>query len=250
MVVRQHPTWTHVGYQEDVLPAASYEHLGGEARQNSPTSGYGTDTNIRAGHRSDIGDMRPLLAFDLEELPDIARIEEITLKMTVDSVWQQANVGDIELHRILPGSSGEVMVEGQASWANRTSAMAWTTPGGDFDPAVLAMVPASVTSTLAGGMEVTFDSSTDFVAAAQDAFNAGVPLELILMAPTADNGFIRFRSDDWGSGTGRFTRPVLSIAYAVPEPSTFLLSATGLLGLIAGAGCRQRRRKPDAARWA
>ena len=250
VVVRQHPNWTHVGYQEDVVPAASYQHLGGEARQNSPTSGYGTDTNIRAGHRSDIGDMRTLLAFDLEEVPDIARIEEITLRMTVDSVWQQANVGDIELHRILPGPNGEVMVEGQASWANRTSTLPWTTPGGDFDTAVLAMVPASVTATLGDGMEMVFDSSTALVAAAQDAFDSGLPLELILMTPTADNGFIRFRSDDWGSGTGRFTRPVLSIAYSVPEPSALILSATGLLGLIAGAGCRRRRRKPDAARRA
>ena len=250
VVVRQHPNWTHVGFQEDVVPTASYQHLGGEARQNSPTSSYGTDTNIRAGHRSDIGDMRTLLAFDLEEVPDIARIEEITLRMTVDSVWQQANVGDIELHRILPGPNGEVMVEGQASWANRTSTLPWTTPGGDFDTAVLAMVPASVTATLGDGMEMVFDSSTALVAAAQDAFDSGLPLELILVTPTADNGFIRFRSDDWGSGTGQLTRPVLSIAYSVPEPSALILSATGLLGLIAGAGCRRRRRKPDAARRA
>lgn len=236
VVVRQHPNWTHVGFQEDVLPTAGFQHLGTEARQGSPTGYQGTDTNIRVGNLDTnpaVQDMRTLLAFDLDELPNVARIEEITLRMTVDSVSDAGNVGAIELHRVLPGPSGEVMVESQANWSQRAAGVPWASPGGDFDATVLATIPGSVTSTLAGGMELVFPSSDELVAAAQDAFDTGMPLELILIAPTADNGFIRFRSDDWGSSLpGQLTRPVLSIAYSVPEPSSAVLAAVGLLLVV------------------
>lgn len=243
VVVRVNPDWTHLGFQEGVLPTAAFQHLGTEAREGSPGGFQGTDVNIRVGNLDNnpgVQNMRTLLAFDLGALPAAARIEEITLRMTVDSVQDVGNVGAIELHRVLPGPGGQVMVESQANWNQRMAGVPWSTPGGDFDPAVLAVVPGSVTATLAGGMEMVFSSSDALVAAAQDAFVSGVPLELILIAPGANNGFIRFRSDDWGSSQADYlTRPLLSIAYSVPEPSSLLLAAVGLAPVV--LLCRRRR---------
>jgi hypothetical protein len=163
--------------------------------------------------------------------------------MTIDS-WSGTDVGNLELHAVLPGENGETMIEGQAGWDNRQNGSAWDNPGGDFDSTILSMIPEVTASEFGAGSTLVFPSTPQFVAAANEALAAGLPLELIMTAPEVEdnrNTFIRFRSDDWGSTIDEMmTRPLLSISFAVPEPGSLVL---GLMGLALTVGFRPRRRR-------
>jgi len=228
----------HLGFQEDVLPTATYTHLGCELREGAPTEHHSTDPNIRVGYHtaSTILSMRPVLAFDLSELNPNNAIDEVTLRMTIDS-WSGSNLGDVKLYAVLPGDLGEQMVESQTSWNDRNSADPWTTPGGDFYPTALSTVSGLNSTVYPAESEVVFESTANLVAATQAALDAGRPLELIMLAPDVEGGtsnhFVRWRSDDWGSSLEQMmTRPLLSVSYVVPEPSSILLAAIGLLALV------------------
>lgn len=244
VVALANPDEGHMGYQQRVLPTTAYNMMGQEARELAGTSG--TDPQIRVG-KSDagVGVMRPLMGFELEDVPEGNWVKEITLRMTIDS-WSSstAEVGNLELHAILPGPNGETMIEGEAGWSTRQTGVPWTTPGGDFDSTVLSTIPDVTADEFAPGTTLVFPSTPEFVAAANEALAAGLPLELIMLAPEieagAPNAFIRFRSDDYGAGLQDWmTRPLLSISFAVPEPSSAIM---GLIGLLLMAGFRARRR--------
>ena len=234
----------HVGFQEDVLPTGTYTHVGGELREKNTGSGYATDINIRVGNleaNSGVGDMRTVLGFNVSYLSADDVVTEATLRMVVDST-QGSNLGTLELHALLPGDGGETMIESQLNWNKRTSGVAWTTPGGDIDPTVLASVNIGNPSSLASGDVITFESSAALVALVQAALDNNTPLELIIIAPDAEagatNSFIRWRSDDFGSTTDQLiSRPLLSVSVLVPTPAA--LPA----GLMLLTFCVARRRR-------
>jgi len=238
------PSQRHLGFQEDVLPTGSYMHHGSEMRERSGAT-FGTDSNIRVGNldnNAGVGDMRTALGFDISTISDKSVIEEVTLRLTVDSLGGSGLIGDLNLHAILPGDSGENMIEGQTNWANRQSGDPWTTPGGDFDSTVLSSISIGNVTNLSAGDVVVFESTAALVALVQDALDNGDPLELLIIAPDAEagttNSFIRWRSDDFGSSTqDLISRPLLSVSY-VPTPAAL---PAGLLLLGTLAARRHRR---------
>jgi hypothetical protein len=136
------------------------------------------------------------------------------------------------------------MVENQVTYTSWKTGTAWTTAGGDFSAAVLSsagVVDSDGQNDFDNGEKATFTSTAAFVTAAQNAFDAGLPLELILLSPMAEaatsSNFARFGSDD---ATTAGNRPLLSVTYSVtPEPGSVGLA------ILAGTGalCRRRRRR-------
>lgn len=222
-----------------------YEHLGAQIWFGRDVSNHGAATTMLAGAGAFLGGpMRPVLAFDLSDLPAQSQINGITLTLTTKPDQAgSGTIGDLELHRI----NGPVtMIEGTGTGGsspegvtyNRPrSGIAWNNYGGDFEPDVLSTIAAFPTNEL--GVTKTFATSSKFVEAAQGAFDNAGPLELIITSPmtsSAANNWVRFLSDDWATIS---QRPLLTVDYTViPEPASISL-AMGAMGLLA---LRRRRR--------
>lgn len=226
--------------------ANGYDHLGIDIRQN----GAASTLEILVGYQSGATnnhEMRGLLSFSLASIPAGSTIDSITLTMTSNGSQSGniAGVGTINLHEITPnGVAANNFSEAGTNWTNwgnSGTGVAWTTLGGDFGSVLTSATLDNPNSNtvLDAGETATFTTSASFVAAAQAAFNAGLPLELIMLAPTAEantaaSNFFRFRSDD-NADTG--TRPLLTINYTIPEPTS------ALLVLIAGVPFIGRRKR-------
>jgi hypothetical protein len=184
-----------------------------------------------------------VVGFDLSAIPSGQVITSVSLTLVVDSGDNSSNLaslGPIDLYEI--AGLGDDFVETEVNWFTRRAAVPWATPGGDFNPTVLASV-AAFDPTI-GGAAQTWGTSAAFVAAAQAALDASAPLQLLLRSSSTEAGlttgevFARFHSDDSASLT---LRPLLAVdfepAAQVPEPSTLVLLALGGLAL----GARVRR---------
>ena len=240
-----------ITFQQNVSPSPAYLHdangLFSETTFATTPGGLGaggeTVMRVGAAQPSQGGFMRGVLGFDLSAIPSGQAITSVSLTLVVDSGDNSSNLaslGPIDLHEI--AGLGDDFIETEVNWFNRRAAAPWTTPGGDFNPTVLASV-AAFDPTLAGAVK-TWGTSAAFVAAAQAALDAAVPLQLLLRSPSTEAGlttgevFARFHSDDSASLA---LRPFLAIdfepAAQVPEPSTLVLLALGGLAL----GPRLRR---------
>lgn len=207
-----------------------YEHVGLDIRGG--TGGANNSVNLVVGrHTGDPGSMRGVLGFDLSSIPAGSTINSVTLVMTVLSGDGTAsNVGTINLHQLTPGgSTTNTIVETQANWTLWSTGNSWTTPGGDYGPAIAS----STVTTYANGTAQNFASAI-LTETAQSLFDAGSPLQLILISPNAEatgHHFVRFHSDN---STTQEYRPQLIIDYTIPEPSTgflILFASSALLGL-------------------
>lgn len=230
-----------INLQEGVSPTAGYGHLGQDIRSNA-ASNTGADTLVGA-QPGGVGNIRTVLGFDLSAIPAGSQITAVSLLMTVNNTGSgsPAGLGTIEVHEVVPNNTAvNNMVENQVSWAAWQTGSNWTTPGGDFGPTLTSgsVVDTGTIGTFTNGEQASFASTAAFVTAAQNALNAGLPLELILLSPTAEaaagSNFARFGSD---GATTAGNRPLLSIEY-VPEPG-----ASALLLVAAGAFLRRRRER-------
>ncbi len=221
-----------------------YEHLGAQMWFNQSAQNHGAATTMLAGAASFLGGpMRPVLAFNLSDLPAGVQITAITLALTTKpDQTGSGTIGDLELHRI---NGAVTMIEGTGTggsssegvnWVRPRAGILWNNDGGDFEPAVLSTITAFSTGDL--GVTKTFATSSGFVDAAQEAFDNAGPLELVITSPTtssSDNNWVRFVSDDWPTTS---QRPLLTIDYIIPEPGSVSL-AMGAMGWIV---FRSRRR--------
>lgn len=224
-----------------------YDHLGIDIRQNGVTAnGAQTLTGYQNGETNN-HEMRSVLSFGLSMIPAGSIINSISLTLVSDGgqAGNIAGMGTINLHEIIPnGSAANNFSEAGTNWTNWGNAgtgTPWITLGGDFGSVLTtaALDNPNTNTVLDAGETATFTTSAAFVAAAQAAFDAGLPLELILIAPTAEANttaanFIRFRTDDH---TDTATRPLLTINYTIPEPTS------ALLALVAGVPFITRRRR-------
>lgn len=218
---------------------SSYDHLGLDIRENAASN---NSQQILVGYQSgtsNVHQIRTLLSFSLASIPAGSTINSISLTLVSDGN-QSGNingVGTVNLHELRPnGVAANNFAESQTTWtnwSNGTTATPWTQPGGDFVSTALTSATlnnSNANTVLDAGETAVFTSSTAFTAAAQAAFNAGLPLEMILIAPTAEantaaSNFFRFRSEDFTTDTT--SRPLLTIDYTIPEPTSALLVILG-----------------------
>jgi len=226
-----------ISFQEGVGPTTGYDHISKDIR-SQPASNNGAQTLV-GNQPAGVGRIRTLMSFGLSAIPAGSTINSISLTLVTDNQDQGgtiAGVGVINLHEIIPnGVATNNMIDG-ATWSNWSTTDAWTTPGGDYGATALSTSTINDTNSngkLEYGETAVFSSTAAFVAAAQAAFNAGLPLEFVLIAPTAEatttgQNFFRFVSDNHTTAN---LRPLLVIDYTIPEPSTaaFALLSAGLL---------------------
>lgn len=225
-----------ITFQEGATPTGTYGHISQDFRGNGDTNTVGGQTLV-GYQQSGVLQIRTVMAFGLSAIPAGSTITSISL--TLVSHGNQsgtiAGVGAVNLHEVIPnGNPANNMVEGQTSMVNWATGSAWTNSLGDFTATAMSTATLNNTNsntTLDLGETAVFDSTAAFVAAAQSAFDAGLPLEFILVAPTAEStttasNFFRFESDNFGTAGDR---PLLTIEYTIPEPgsATLCLLATG-----------------------
>ncbi len=237
-------------FQQGVSPTGTYSHLGQDIRGNGAINTTG-DTLV--GYQSGgVLQIRTVLAFDLSAIPAGSTFDSITLTLTVNNTGNGtiSGLGAIQIREIIPnGVVSNNMVENQVSFSLWKTGSSWTTAGGDFGGLLSSapVVDGDSDNAFDNGEKATFASSAAWLSAAQNAFTAGLPLELILISPTAEastgsSNFARFGSDD---ATTAGNRPQLTINYTpAPEPSSATLLAFASVALL---GRRFRRRTSSPA---
>ena len=75
---------------------------------------------------------RALIGFDLSNLPSTTRVTSAVLELDLEDV-AFGGAGSTEVHRVT-----RRWTESEVTWNERRSGATWTTPGGDYDPQVVA----------------------------------------------------------------------------------------------------------------
>jgi Phosphodiester glycosidase len=194
-----------LAYSQEV---GGYSHTGTQILSNDPNSSSIGGAAIRVGYDTAVGKSRGVLSFDFSGLPSDATIHSISL--TVDAFATTGTASryvDMELYQLT-----DPVHEEQVTWNQAAVGNNWTTPGGDVAATTLSSLYAQQTIGLK-----TFVSTQAFVTAANAAFDAGQPLNLLIAAPETEvwgaannsNLNLRFRSDDATTGV----RPTLTVQF-------------------------------------
>ena len=188
---------------------SGYSHIATFIRGDSVNWNSGGRDQFIVGRWGNLG-MRPLFSFDLSPLDPSAVFQSATLDVWTDDAGGTGSMGAVELRKLNltpiegtgDGSSAGDGAGTGATWLSRIGGTnisdLWTNAGGDFETNVLSGI-AGYDAT-AANVRKTFPSSVAFVAAAQAAFNAGQPLNLLLISPDTESGannyISRISSDD------------------------------------------------------
>ncbi len=137
---------------------------------------------------------RTLFSFTLDYIPEGATITEVELELTVKRT-DGAATHPIELRLTNPPQE---LVEREVTYLLAAAGVPFTVPGGDFTDTVLGTMDG-ITSEEVGETKV-FESNSALVAAAQAAFDSGMPLQMGMISPGIEEANIRnfygFFSDD------------------------------------------------------
>lgn len=232
-----------ITFQQGGTPSAAYTHVAFDIRGSGAIN---NSADLTIGNQpGGVLQIRGLVGFSLSQIPAGSVIDSVTLTLTVNSgAGNISNLGTLDLREIIPaGNPANNITEGGSTWTNWNNAASspWTTLGGDYSGVLTtaAVIDGNTDNLFTAGEKATFASTASLVAAAQAALNAGLPLELAIISPAAEAGssstLVRFGSN---TVTDISYRPLLTINYTVPEPSSAALLALGGLSLAF-----QRRRK-------
>ena len=172
---------------------------------------YSTEPNTNWGGDPDFWTQgididRPLVKFDLSGIPSVATVTSASLRLV--KTGGTAAALNVLAYRITTDWTEGTCVggcTGVASWNQRQAGINWATPGGDFDPAVIA-----TTSVGSANGNYTWDLTTLAQAWVDGAANYGVLLKHA-NETTAENKI--FVSKE---GTAA-NRPQLIVNYTLPE---------------------------------
>jgi hypothetical protein len=191
---------------------------------------------------------RGLIQFDIASvIPAGATITAVSL--TMRDVMGLNGDPVVELHTALNswgegtsfqnGGMGATATTGDATWIYRffdDASKKWANPGGDYSSTVSGS--AVVSDDLGGGQLFTWTGP-----------QMVVDVQAWLSSPSTNFGWFLLGDESRGQSAKRFNSgestiapnvpPVLTVTYVIPEPSTLVLSAFGILGL-AGAVRRHR----------
>jgi hypothetical protein len=147
-------------------------------RQQFPTENHGFDMDIRAGSGStNLRANRALLRFDVFTIT--CNVSRATLLLYY---WGEDFTGVspvLEVHRVT-----RAWTEASVTWARASTMTPWTTPGGDFDPAIVAS--ATLGASVFGWVQWDITS-----------------LVQAWLSGTVNNGMILLEPNDGQGGNGR-----------------------------------------------
>lgn len=221
--------------------------------RTSNSNGQGVD--IGTGVTDSGGIRRALLHFDVSSLPDGSRIHSVNLTLHLVHVGS----GDVlarntAVYRALAswgegksnasggggggggGGQGAAAQTGDATWLRGLfDTVSWTTPGGDF-----AAASSAITSV-----------GTDLVAYHWTGAGLVADVQGWVDGTFANHGWL-LRGEETLSTIRRFgslqnsnadLRPLLTVVYTVPEPTSAVLAMLAISGYVVSV--RRQRRKPS-----
>ncbi|MCG3208918.1 MAG: hypothetical protein FOGNACKC_02531 [Anaerolineae bacterium] len=169
-------------------------------KSNESTKNYGTDATFEVDP-DPADERRSLIVFNLNPIPTGSTVLSATLSLYEDRAVSGQTV---TVHQ-LTNSWDEI----QATWLNRIDSVPWTTPGGDFDPTVVASFAPQV-----GLRQID-------VTSAAASWVSGTNYGLLLRA-TGPSGSTRFRSNQTATASDR---PQLCMRYSL-NPALSISDAT------------------------
>lgn len=233
---------------------AGYSHIATFIRGDSANWNSGGRDQFIVGRWGGLG-MRPLLSFDLSPLDSSAVFQSATLDVWTDVTLGTGSVGAVELRKLQAaptegtgdGSNSSNGAGTGATWLSRTGGTnvsdLWVNAGGDFETNVLSSI-GGYNATLAN-VQKTFPSTAAFVTEAQVAFDAGQPLNLLMISPATESGtnnyISRISSDD---NITLEQRPQLTLTFVGNHapgistglaPSAMVGVASSLAGVVSNA---------------
>ncbi len=105
---------------------------------------YGDSTSLVIDHSGgDIGNVRALMQFDLGSIPAGATITSATLQLEATSNTGAFDINVYEVTEAWVEGSGNGTADA-ASWDARQPSVAWSTPGGTYDPTIIATLNTSL----------------------------------------------------------------------------------------------------------
>lgn len=154
--------------QERVSPTSTYSAPSVMIKNGSQKSTvFNTDTVLKVGKESSTAISRAVMSFNLSSIPANATITSVKLVMNASSASSAGSPLRVEVHRALAALDPTV-----ANWTNNNSYNSTSLASLQFDPATSG--PA------------TFYGTTDFTAQVQQAYQGGLSLDLMLLAPAAE----------------------------------------------------------------
>ena len=201
---------------------------------------YGAAAYLRVGAATNGAVHRPLLRFDLRDIPPSATISSASLSL-YHNATSSATPGKIDLHRVTrawrEGGGENNCQKTGAIWQEAQPDLPWTAQGGDYDGAILASV---TDSTVPAGWDSFPITSLVGQWVAGTAPNHGVLLRLNSEAiPTSGARWFDYRGDDETADVTH--RPKLTVAYndasAVVAP-TVALAAPAPGATVSGTAVR------------
>jgi len=203
---------------------------------------------------------RGLVAFDVGSIPAGATITKASL--TMRDVMGLNGDPVVELHTASQdwgegssfqnGGMGAAAQNNDATWlftfynfANPSASTTWTTPGGSFSNTVSAT--AVVSDDLGGGQLFTWTSAQMAADVQGWLANPSTNFGWLLKHTNESIGQTAKRFNSGESTLAANVPPVLTITYAVPEPSSLVLCAMATVGLVASRVVGRRRKLFRAA---
>jgi YD repeat-containing protein len=179
---------------------------------------YGGATNLRTGSASNTVVHRPLLRFDLRDIPPGKTVSSATLKLSYGT--NSAAPGQINVHRVTRAwTEGKAVYPGAcdgsgADWTEAAAGQPWTSKGGDYDTTtVAASVPATAHSASGGTNSFTVTSLVQGWVNGTNP-NLGMLVKLAdeaIPASTSPQKYFDYYSDDYTTAS---LRPQLLVTFA------------------------------------
>jgi Bacterial Ig domain len=178
---------------------------------------YGGATNLRMGTAANGVVHRPLLAFDLRDIPAGAKISSAKLTLWYSATTAPTSLAgrDINLHRVTRAwTEGTAVYPGQcngsgADWNETQGGVHWGAGGGDIDLTADANVPAKART--ADGSDSWTITSLVQEWANGTAPNHGMVLKYSNEAVPTDNPYFDYYSDDDTTHVGK--QPRLDVTF-------------------------------------
>lgn len=202
----------------------------------------GARTTMRMGVHTSTSVGRPLLKFDLRDIPVGAIVDSATLQLTSVGSTNGQQSRQINLYRATrawregTAGGGGVCNGSGATWNEADFGQSWTTPlGGDFDPTLIDSEPAK-------SRAATITDSFTVKSLVQQWVDGDAPNHGMLLKyssetiPTSGVWFFEYYADDAGSADAS-RRPKLEVTYndgSVSRGPRVTVSAPGKNATVSG----------------